>query len=236
MLGRIVTALMLSAALLIPTPAHAIGDFDPPVTVIDPGCDNASVVADAVGGPDGKVYGFAQFSGAGCTHDIWYFKGAGNTWTSMISPYRGRLLAVAHDGTATYLLYTDGRNTRITKRAGGQFTPGRVLGGDTDGGDVIAAGGKWWATWVEGGGYVYQAKTIGFAMLRRLATDIGDRPVFLYGPETVPLSLAARPGGGAVLLIGCCEWSNMWGTWTGFQVLVSDDGEWVPRFEYGNQD
>ncbi len=142
LLGALTTLLTMQ----LTTAAHAVTPFGPTVTVIQPPCADTPVNADAAAGADGKVHGFVNFSGVTCGRtDIWYFEGAGSSWTAVLSPYRGRVLGVANDLTGTYLLYNDGTNTRIAKRAGTAFTSGRPIAAPAQTGDVIASGGKWWA-------------------------------------------------------------------------------------------
>jgi len=97
------------------------------------------------------------------------------------TPFRGFVVAVAWDITGTYLLYIDSAlRLRISKRqADGTYIQGRLLSttmgpdGSLSQGDVVASGGRWWATWREhvrpGGGpgdefdqtELFQAYTIG---------------------------------------------------------------------------
>jgi len=90
-----------------------VGPFGPVVTVVQAGCR-----------PDGSASGDSV---VGTNPLIPYFEGSGASWTSIVSPYRGRVLGVAWDGSTTFLLHTDGSNIRITKRDSSGFTPGRVL-------------------------------------------------------------------------------------------------------------
>jgi hypothetical protein len=174
----ILVALLLPLVLLAP-PAAAAGPFNASVTVVQPSCRFQGASGDSNVGSDGIIYGFIGFAGGmGCGDlgPIYYFQGSGNRWTSALSPYRGRVLATAWDGTATYLLYANGKGTHITKRtAAGVFTPGRRLstagltGAVYPTGDVVAVGGKWWAVWTEqvgpGGEFaqieLFQGLTIG---------------------------------------------------------------------------
>jgi hypothetical protein len=225
----LVLVLALAAGLLVATPVPAQADgFDPAVTVIQPPCRHTPVNADAVGGADGLVHGFVRFGGSGCGERIWYFEGFGDTWTSELSPYSGRVLGVAHDGTGTYLLYEDGRDTRITKRTAAGFTPGRAIARRAASGDVIAADGRWWAVWHTGGS-LHQAKTLG--------TPVGYERLGLstWGAVSDRVSLAHRPGGGAVLVGDCCYWhEKIIEQPSSVFVAVSADGAWQRRFHLGD--
>jgi hypothetical protein len=155
----VVLVLALVASLAAASPAAAVGPFGPVVTVTQPNCffDDTSTTGDSVVGSDGIIRGFVSFAGGSCgaNPQIRYFQGSGASWTSTMSPYRGRVLGVAWDGSDTFLLHLDGSNVRITKRDATGFTPGRILsssgggGGTLTLGDVIASGGQWWAVWNE---------------------------------------------------------------------------------------
>ena len=178
--------LLLGAALALAAPAGAVAPFGPVVTVASAGCDFAGVTGDAVVASDGVVHGFVAFAGGGCPQNpqIIYFQGSGSSWTQTTSPYHGRVLGVAWDGTATYLLHADGTNIRVTKRVGSTFTGGRLLSASGSGGatvptgDVVALAGKWWAVWNEqvgpGGEFaqreLFQAYSIGAGHARQRIT------------------------------------------------------------------
>jgi hypothetical protein len=243
MVSRIATSLLMSllalaAGLLAPAPALAVGAFGPPVTVIDPHCPEAFVHADAAGGADGKVYGFARFTGHGCatSSNLWYFEGSGSSWTSTITPYKGRILGVARGTSETYLLYSDGQNVRITKRTGTTFSPGRAIGGIPGGGDVIATNRGWWAVWREGGRHLKQAQTGGQS--RPVNLDVGDEG---KSHHSYLVSLAPRPGGGAVVIAECCGAPGIFDPWPWFgasalRVGVSTGGSWSQRFQIDRND
>jgi hypothetical protein len=154
----LVAAVLLVGALA--APARAIGGFSPTVTIVDPPCEFDLVNVDLARDAAEVAHGFATLVGSGCNDDarIDYFQGSGTTWTRQATPYRGFVVAVAWDTTGTYLLYVDlvHLDLRITKRlTDGTYTAGRLLstdvGADGSGaqGDVVAAGGRWWAVWRE---------------------------------------------------------------------------------------
>jgi hypothetical protein len=173
----LLAAVLVAAAFAVPRPAaEASWAVPAAATVVPAGCAASGRSGDAVAAGDGSVRGFTRFEGGTCTSGtVWYFQGSETAWTPVASPYKGRVLAVADDGSATYLLYAAADGTRITSRTrGGVFTPGRRVSPVTAGsGDVIAQGGRWWAVWSEPSGSrasLYQARTIGTALARRRVT------------------------------------------------------------------
>jgi hypothetical protein len=167
----ILSIALVVGALTVPARA-AVG----PTTVIQVGCDFATVTADAVVTPGGLTRGFASFHGAGCADVglIFYFEGSGSTWTRAQSPLRGRVLAAADDGSSTFLLYQSSSGVWVAKRphSGGLVNVQRVStnpGGITlTTGDLVAFTDQWWAVWTEqvGAGEfapvkLFQSKTIG---------------------------------------------------------------------------
>lgn len=232
---RPATVVLLSLALLLAValPAHAVGAFGAPVTVVRSPCSFVFTDADAALGSDGRTRGFVTYNGSGCPFQIWYFQGSGSSWTRQLSPYRGVVLGVAVDGVDTYLLYAAEDGIRITKRTAAGFTPGRrlsstaALTGLVPRGDVIATGGTWWAVWSEqvgsGGEFapqeLFQAKTYGTDLSRQRITF---NPLWDSEP-----SLAKRPGGGAVL-----AWERNdgpGGEVSDIRVATSANGTWSSR-------
>jgi hypothetical protein len=199
----LVVLLPLATLLATAAPAAAVGPFGPVVTVVNAPCpDFEGVSGDSVVGSDGTIRGFVSFIGGSCGFDpeIIYFEGSGSTWTAVTSPYHGRVLGVAWDGTATFLLHATETAIRITKRDGSTFTPGRVLSGSGVGGatlpsgDVVALAGKFWAVWSEqvgpGGEFaqteLFQAYTMGPGRSRQritFVTGLDDRnPTLVLAP------------------------------------------------------
>ena len=82
-------------------------------------------------------------------------RGRGSSWTPTPIPYRGRVLAIALDGTQPYLLYANRDGVYIARREDDQFTNVRTVSEPPSGewavgrGDLIANNGKWWAVWAE---------------------------------------------------------------------------------------
>jgi hypothetical protein len=199
----------LAGALVVVAPARgAVQPFGPAVTVLSPGHPFGWASGDAAVGSDGIIRGFVAFSGDGSWDDdaIRYFEGSGSTWTSTVSPYRGSVLAVAWDGSATYLLYqTQNGAIHITKRTAAGFTGGRPLwmgiaSGTTA--DLVAAGGNWWAVWSHGygpGGEFAQAELVQALTLGRghFHDGIsGQRITFNPQSDRSP-SLTLLPNGGS---------------------------------------
>jgi hypothetical protein len=227
-LGIVLLALVTAALLAVP--AGAVGRFGPAATVVDLGCWTREWSTAAALGGDGIVRGWAQGTGPPCLDErTWFFQGAGRSWTRTRSPYRGRILDAAYDGTGAYLLYLAVDGIRITKRtAGGVFTPGRLLSASTyefATGAVFATGGSWWAVWTEptGGGGVtslFQAKTYGTDQARQRITFTGD--------DDDP-RLARRPGGGAVRVGPRTGPAAAPPDTRSLRVATSADGTWASR-------
>ena len=207
----------LASALLssVLPAAPAAAAVSPPAPVVRPGCAFDEDLARAHEDADGTVRGFYGLSGNEsftCTDGgiadgrIWAFTRSGGRWTSVRSPYTGKILSVTGDSTGTYLLYARGDGIWITKRTtAGVFTAGRRLSPFGLGtrisptGDVVARGGRWWAVWDEnltpdriGQTELFQAKTIGAPLDRSRITTHPDRDG--------QASLALRPDGGAALV------------------------------------
>jgi hypothetical protein len=219
--GLLLVAVVLLLGALA-APARAIGAFGPPVSIWDPACDFDAFNVELVQDTSEVAHGFAGLWGCP-TPDfrIDYFEGSGTTWTRQATPYRGFVVAVAWDLTGTYLLYVDVTrlDLRITKRlTNGTYTGGRLLsthvGFDGSGaqGDVVAAGGQWWAVWrehVTAGGSpgdefdqtdLFQAYTFGGTLhgRQRITTNPqwDSAPTLALTPAgTFPLSLVWARGG-----------------------------------------
>ena len=185
------TAAACVAVLAFASPAYAVDSFTAPVTVVAPPCGEPEGTSDAAFGGS-TIRGFAGFDG--CSFGIYYVQGGTQGWTRVLSPYRGRVLGVDADETATYLVYlmTDAAGNAsgvgVTKRThAGAFAATRVL--STAAGrqvvlptaDIGAEGGKWWAVWTEqvgpGGEFapqqLFQAKTYGTAADHQQITFTG---------------------------------------------------------------
>jgi hypothetical protein len=234
MTRRIGTVLLVAlAVVVVGVPARAVGAFGPAVTVVDLGCvSNGFGGAKASLGGDGVVRGWVESAGPACGDDrIWYFQGAGRSWTRERSPYRGALLAASSDGTGAYVLYQAADGIHLSRRTpGGTYTAGRLLSASNrfPEGAVIAKSGSWWAVWTEQTGEnrfgdpvlsLFQAKTYGTDQARQRITAHG-------GDSDSEPDLALRPGGGAVLV-----WSRHIDLDENDQIRVatSADGRWTSR-------
>jgi hypothetical protein len=212
---RPLLVLVLAAAVLAAgaAPAGAVTPFGPIVTVMPApaGCAVDHVDGDAEISPfNGVIRGFANFSGTGCDEEaIWFFGGAGGSWTFQQTPYQGRVLA-AGEYSASYVLFSSTSGIYLGKRGiatGAYLTPARQLSSTIPGavrpqGDVLAGPDHtWWAVWSEqvgaGGEFaqteLFQAKTYGTPDLPR--TQITNHPDNDHQP-----ALAFRPGGGGELV------------------------------------
>jgi hypothetical protein len=111
-----------------PTPAAASWAVGSAVTVAPAACPSTGWSADAAMGADGQVRGFVRFQGAACTDTrLTWFEGAGGSWRRVPSTYRGKVLAVADDGAATWVLYGAADGTRLGSRdRAGVFHPSSV--------------------------------------------------------------------------------------------------------------
>ena len=215
MRSRPLLVLALAAAALAAgvAPAGAVTPFGPIVTVMPApaGCAVDHVDGDAEISPfNGVIRGFANFSGTGCDEDaIWFFGGAGGSWTFQQTPYEGRVLA-AGEYSASYVLFSSVAGIQLGKRGiatGAYLTPARQLSSAIPGavrpqGDVLAGPGHtWWAVWSEqvgaGGEFaqteLFQAKTYGAPDLAR--TQVTNHPDNDHQP-----ALAFKPGGGGELV------------------------------------
>jgi hypothetical protein len=207
MLLVLVTLLSLAAGLTpaagAPAPATAAGGaghgWTAAVAAVEPRChpEVEGTAAAAAGG--GMIRGFAHWAtvDSDCRDDrAWYFQGRRGRWAQSRSPYRGEVLAVAVDRSATYLLYWAAGPSGLLDQVllGGRLHNGRYLrprllsrlrGGAVDtgvqGAALVAAGGRWWAVWAQGPDagvlplpMLFQAKTLGGAQATRQITFRAD--------------------------------------------------------------
>jgi len=175
----LVVALALGLVVAFVAPARASWTVGSAATVLPSGCRPTGQAGDATAGPDGVVRGFAGFQGGSCTSaaGLRWFEGPGGHWRQVVSPYQGRALAVADDGTSTWVLYAAPDGTRLGAASRtGVFTPSSRLSATTAlAGDLVAAGGRWWAVWTErtsssGLASLFQARTLGSVAARQRVT------------------------------------------------------------------
>jgi hypothetical protein len=175
----LLAGLVAGVLVAIPTGASAAAPaFGTPVTVTAAGCNFDDVTGGATLSSDALTRGFVAFHGGSCGLEpaIRYFRQSGAGWSVATSPYHGRVLAVAPDGIATWLLYANGSGIHLGRRttAGGfaasaQLSPNGTGGAVFPTGDVVASGGRYWAVWTEqvgpGGEFaqqeLFQALTLG---------------------------------------------------------------------------
>jgi hypothetical protein len=175
----LLAGLVAGVLAALPTAASAAApSFGAPVTVVSAGCNFEDVTGDSTLSSDGLTRGFVAFQGGSCADEpaIRYFRQSGAGWTAVTSPYHGRVLAVAGDGIATWLLYADGAGIHLGQRTAGgtfaashQLSPNGLGGAAFPTGDVVASAGKYWAVWTEqvgpGGEFaqqdLFQALTLG---------------------------------------------------------------------------
>jgi len=146
----LVVVAVLATILLATAASAAVRPFAPPQTVAG-GCNAAS--ADAVTAASGTVVGFATCQ-TPSAQAIRFFSrtAAGTVNPSEPTPFRGQVLGVANDASATYVLYFDVTQIRIGKRTNfGTFSSRLVTGwsggGSLPTGDVIARNGQWFGVW-----------------------------------------------------------------------------------------
>jgi hypothetical protein len=152
---RFILCAMLCLALVVPAvPAGAADTYGPRIEVLQAHCEPDAVHADAVAGIDGLTRGFSSYFGDDCNQRIRWFEGAASSWTTARTRYRGVVMATAHDGTGTWLLFANAGGVRIGRRsnAGVEQAPVLVdskgLGGALfPTGDLLVAGGRWLAVW-----------------------------------------------------------------------------------------
>jgi len=146
---------VLCIALVVPVaPAGAADAYGPRVEVLQAHCEVDFAHADAVAGSDGLTRGFISYFGTDCNQRIRWFEGSGSSWDTARTRYRGVVMATAHDGTGTWVLFANAGGVRVARRtnAGVERDPVRVdrkgLGGATfPSGDLLVAGGRWLAVW-----------------------------------------------------------------------------------------
>jgi hypothetical protein len=219
-----------------------------PVVVVDPRCQPDFGTAVAASGAYGLVHGFANYVRGTCgDSSAWYFQGTAGRWTQTRSPYQGDVLAVADDGTSTWILYLDGRSydrVLLGRRlhTGRWFFPpvlsrlvGSAVGSGVQGASLVASGGRWWAVWAQAlpdpqssspATTLFQAKTLGGTQSAHRITSVTSA----Y-PESRPaLALTRDAHGrptGAVL-----AWARDVGSHAAF---VENDELWCGRAGLGGR-
>lgn len=207
---RAIVPLLLTLAATVPAASPAQAAPPPVVPILSAACDGF-IYPDTTGmapGPRGRVHGFVNYSrSADCGNRIFYFEGAGASWTSGATSLRGTVVDVAQDATGTYLLYvidelSETAELAVAKRAAdGTVTRLAVLApvAGTSGqgrGSIVARGGKWLAVWPQDGATagdhdLYQYGT--------LYPGSSVRPVPVGSADDTAPALALAPDGSTVL-------------------------------------
>jgi hypothetical protein len=138
-----VTVVLLSASAV----SAAVRPFNPAQTVVG-GC--TATTGDSVMSVSGKLWGFAECQGS----LIRFFSrnADGTVNPSEATGFSGRVLGVAFDTTAAYVLFQTGDQIRIGKRTNAGAYSSRTVdsglgGGTLPTGDVIAKDGQWFGVW-----------------------------------------------------------------------------------------
>ena len=141
------------AIVVATTPASAqVGPFDPPQPVVG-GCE--SFFGDAVVTASGETRGFVTCeTPTGLRIRFFSRTAAGTVNPSESTGFVGNVLGVAHDSTATYVLFHNDTQILIGKRTNAGGYGFRVVdtflgGGPFPTGDVIARDGQWFGVWSE---------------------------------------------------------------------------------------
>jgi hypothetical protein len=148
--SALAVAVVLLATVQFSTAASAaVRPFGPPQTVVG-GCDAES--ADSVTTSSGNIAGFAACrTASGLAIRFFSRTSGGAVNPSEPTGFGGRVLGVADDDTASYVLFFTGTEISIGKRTNtGAFSSRPVTGWSgvaTPTGDVIARNGLWTAVW-----------------------------------------------------------------------------------------
>lgn len=203
----IATSVALLASLTLATPAQAAPP--PAVPVLSTTCDGylfANTVGSAADSA-GRLHGFAGYRSSSCGNRIYYFEGAGSSWTTRSTSLAGTVVDVAQDSTGTYLLYVmeeigtpelavakrglDGRITRLAVVA----PVGGTARGDR--GSIVARNGKWFAVWAQAGGTTTDNDLYQFGTL--YGTPGASAPVPIGSGNDMSPTLAFAPDGAVIL-------------------------------------
>jgi hypothetical protein len=206
------TASSATSAPLRSAPTQSTASFAN-YTITRPGCTFDDLTADAAITSGGLTRGMVSFHGGTCGSPGWiyYFEGAGTSWRSVRSRLHGRVLAVADDGGATWLLYQN-QGIYVTSRphTGGMPAGTKVSSfagtNPYPSGDIVAQSGRYWAVWTEqlvqnelAPFKLFESKTIGAGdctdpILKKQLTFLAgwndDHPTMVLHPATAGLSTA----------------------------------------------
>lgn len=207
---RAVIALSLALVATLATAGPAQAAPPPAVPVLSTGCTGI-IYSDAVGsaaGASGKVHGFAGYEYSGCGDRLYYFEGAGSTWTTRATSLFGDVVDVARDSTGTYLLYVinelaETPELAVAKRAPDGTTTRLAVVAPVNGtaqgvrGSIVARDGRWLAVWSQAG------STSGDNDLYQFGTLYGTpgttSPVAIGSGNDMAPTLAFAPDGATIL-------------------------------------
>lgn len=205
----LIASILLSGSILA-TASPAQAAPPPAVPVLSTNC-TGFVYADAVGAAadtSGRLHGFAGYSSSSCGRRIYYFEGAGNSWTTRATSLFGSVVDVAQDNTGTYLLYvinelSESPELAVARRApDGTTTRLAVLApvnGSAQGqrGSIVARGGKWLAVWSQAGAAAGDNDLFKFGSLYGTAGTTS--PVAIGSGNDMAPALAFAPDGAVIL-------------------------------------
>lgn len=198
----------LAATLLAGTPAQAAPS---PAVKILAACDGFLYpdTTGAAAGANGRLHGFAGYRHSStCGDRIYYFEGAGTSWTSRSTSLSGTVVDVAQDSTGTYLLYvmrelSETAELAVAKRApDGTITRlavvAPVAGSSFDGrGSIIARNGRWLAVWSQANGTAGDQDLYQYGNLYASSGTV--RPVAIGSGVDISPALTFAPDGAVVL-------------------------------------
>jgi hypothetical protein len=201
----VLAALVLATVVATALPSSA--SYEPARTVR--GCAGSIKMA-AVGG--GTLWGATSCASQPVIQVV--TGRPGGTWRHLTTPWSGRVLAVADDGSTTFVVWTDSRHhLQIGRRphAGPASAPTQL---STQGDDValVARAGRWWAVWSESGctnhlegcsATLWQAKSLGrgirpervLAKADQVGTHDGSAGLALRGDDAFLVFLRVDPDG-----------------------------------------
>jgi hypothetical protein len=231
-----VGAAVSALALLVGAagPAGAVGSFGPTVLVGPSGCHDIQTTTSS----SGVTYGFMTCPGP-TRERLVYLTGRGAALRTVATGYYGKVLGVADDGVATFVLYaveSSGEVAVVRRTHAGSMrksllSDGRDSFGGFFDGSIAAAGGRFWAAW----SYVNGAETVGRvvtyqtltpALPRQLPTIRGRWPsVTLYQDRVFMVSSTSGLGSGGAIARSIARDNGSWST-----AVLSDPTETMGRF------
>ncbi|MFN2624579.1 MAG: hypothetical protein ABR520_00660, partial [Mycobacteriales bacterium] len=201
-----VLAATLGAAGSPAVSAGARSSYSAAEAATPPSCEITRATATS----DGRIAGFGSCWAEEQELFVVYVERVGADWRVEPTTYRGRIHAVADDGTTTYALLdsADGGVVLLRRRRDGSYLPQTTLhslNGLPTEAALIARDGRWWAVWTYGGP-LFDAHTIagGKGSARQITFETTHTPSHTLRDESP--SLVLREDGRALL-----AWSHTWG-------------------------